>query len=390
MNAPRIFSVLLLCCVPLANAREQAPAPTRYAAGAEHVVVYQEPGRYGGWPANHGMWAWGDELLVGFSRGYYKDRGTSHHIDTSMPEEHALARSLDGGRTWALERPNEKGDLLPETTGRGLHGTELPGVPLKPWADLEKPMDFAHPDFAMTLRMQDNHGGDSRFYYSYDRGRTWNGPFKLPRFGLHGAIARTEYLIDGPRACTIFMTAAKQTQREGTSFSARTTDGGLTWEYLGAILNEPDGYAIMPAAVRLDETSLLAVVRERGANQGPSWLSVFRSRDNGRTWKQLPRLADTGIGNPAALVKLADGRVAAIYGYRAEPYSIVAKITRDNGETWSDPITLRDDGADRDIGYPRATLRADGKIVATYYFNDKSRRERYIAATIWDPDGIVK
>ena len=42
-----------------------------------HLVVYAEPGRFAGWPANHGIWSWGDEILVGFSRGTYKDRGES-------------------------------------------------------------------------------------------------------------------------------------------------------------------------------------------------------------------------------------------------------------------------------------------------------------------------
>src|SRR5690606_19446686 len=46
-----------------------------------HVVAYREPGRFAGWPANHGMWSWGDEVLVDFSRGAYKDRGPYHHID---------------------------------------------------------------------------------------------------------------------------------------------------------------------------------------------------------------------------------------------------------------------------------------------------------------------
>ena len=29
-----------------------------------HRKVYFEPGRYGGWPANYGIWSWGDEIVV--------------------------------------------------------------------------------------------------------------------------------------------------------------------------------------------------------------------------------------------------------------------------------------------------------------------------------------
>ena len=53
-----------------------------------HVKVYYEPGRFGGWPANHGIWSWGNEILVGYRKGYYKDIGpTRHHIDREKPEE---------------------------------------------------------------------------------------------------------------------------------------------------------------------------------------------------------------------------------------------------------------------------------------------------------------
>lgn len=38
----------------------------------QNVIVYQEPGRFGGWPANHGIWSWGNEILVGFERAYYQ------------------------------------------------------------------------------------------------------------------------------------------------------------------------------------------------------------------------------------------------------------------------------------------------------------------------------
>ena len=90
---------------------------SRATAGGEpprlkHVQVYREVGRFGGWPANHGMWSWGDEILVGFSRGFYKDRGPFHHINKEKPEEFMLARSLDGGLTWPVEQPKPPGALI--------------------------------------------------------------------------------------------------------------------------------------------------------------------------------------------------------------------------------------------------------------------------------------
>ncbi|HNT87515.1 MAG TPA: hypothetical protein PKL84_06585, partial [Candidatus Hydrogenedentes bacterium] len=109
-----------------------------------HVMVYYEPGRFGGWPANHGIWIWGNEILVGFSRGYYKDLGPHrHHIDREKPEEFCLARSVDGGETWAIEHPNDKGHLLPQ--GKALHGVELPGVAIKPAIPCPGDVDFTHP-----------------------------------------------------------------------------------------------------------------------------------------------------------------------------------------------------------------------------------------------------
>src|SRR5438477_7864924 len=70
----------------------------------KHVTVYSQAGRYGGWPANHGVWSWGNEILVGFSAAYYQWLGPERHpYDRTRPEEPHLARSLDGGDTWAIE-----------------------------------------------------------------------------------------------------------------------------------------------------------------------------------------------------------------------------------------------------------------------------------------------
>ena len=90
------FGTTLLCMSMLFGSLGTAPSDARGARVLENVIVYKEAGRFGGWPANHGIWSWGDEILVGFSRGYYKDLGDRHHIDREKPEEHLLARSLDG------------------------------------------------------------------------------------------------------------------------------------------------------------------------------------------------------------------------------------------------------------------------------------------------------
>src|ERR1035438_1905820 len=105
-----------------------------------HVVVYREEGRFAGWPANHGIWSWGDEILVGFSRGYDKDRGPFHHIDKEKPEEFLLARSRDGGATWSVEQPRPPG-VLAGTLGM-RHGIMPPGIPEERLRDLKAPIDF--------------------------------------------------------------------------------------------------------------------------------------------------------------------------------------------------------------------------------------------------------
>ncbi len=346
------------------------------------MVVYLENGRFAGWPANHGIWSWGDEILVGFSRGFYKDRGPFHHIDHDRPEEFLLARSRDGGATWAIERPEPPGALSGAPGMR--HGLMPPGTPPERPVDLTVPIRFDHPDFAFTVRMEDTNRGTSRFSFSYDRGKKWEGPCKLPLFGQNGVMGRTDFIVDGPGECSLFLTASKANSREGRPFCARTTDGGLTWRFLSFIGPEPTGYAIMPSTVRLSRTELVTTIRRLDAPR--SWIDAYASHDNGLTWTFLATPEpDTGEGNPPSLIRLRDGRLCLVYGYRKSPFGLRARLSDDRGKTWGDPIVLRDDGGSRDLGYVRSVVRPDGQVVALYYYHDRSRPERYLAATIWDP-----
>ncbi len=331
----------------------------------QHVVVYQEAGRFGGWPANNGIWSWGDEILVGFIQGYFKNVERGHAIDPQKPSVTRLARSLDGGRTWRME-PHSFPESEPVDPPGGL--------------------DFTRPDSAVALRMISSQRGYSRFLYSNDRGKTWQGPYKLPTYDQKVVSARTDYIVNGKHDLTAFLTTSKQNGREGRPLSVRTTDGGKTWDFVSWIGPEPEGFAIMPSSVRLSATRILTSIRRK---EGPEhWIDAWVTDDNGKRWQYLNRPApSTGgsVGNPPSMIKLRDGRLCLTYGYRSEPYGIRARLSKDDGLSWGQEILLRGDGGCWDLGYPRTVQRSDGKIVTVYYFNDHQDQERYIAATIWDP-----
>lgn len=336
-----------------------------------HTVVYERPNDFAGWPANHGIWNWDNEILVGFNLGSFKKNPTGgHDIDKDKPSVHRQARSLDGGETWAVEVPSY-------LDADGKERTPAPQ---------SQPLDFSHPDLALKFK-------EGHYYASLDRGRTWNGPYALPSFDRPKLLARTDYLVEGPAQVTAFIAAAKDNGKEGQPLCIRTTDGGLTWNLVGWIGPQPSqdyGYAIMPATVRLNEHSYYSMIRKGGLRNGKKswWVEAWISPDLGRSWYMLdePRLENSG--NPATLTRLADNSLALAYGVRLSPYGIRARVSRDNGLSWTEETILRGDGSSWDIGYPRTVQRPDGKCVTIYYYHNSDTPERYIAATIWNPTKV--
>lgn len=368
------FYIVLAGCLVVLTMRPLFAAPD-----VRHVVVQKETGRFAGWPANNGIWGWDKEVVVGFVEGTFQKKLFGHAINDCKPAVPRFARSLDGGETWLLEVPAF---------------ADAEGIEPEP-LDCTQPIDFSHPDFAITLRMVSGQDGFSRFYYSYDRCKSWAGPFRLPDYGREFIAARTDYLVQGPHELTAFITGAKDNGKEGRPFVIKTTDGGLTWDFISWITPEPSGFKIMPATISLGGNSMLTAIRckddmalLRCQEYNSGWLEIYRSDDGGYSWNYLNEAASDMGGNPAAMLRLKSGAIALIYGYRETPYGIRARISHDQGLTWGEEIVLRDDGGCWDLGYPRAVEREDGVVVIAYYFNDARFEERYIAATLWKPGDL--
>ena len=377
--------MITVCCLLLAGFGQAKAQKEKFI---EHKIVFQEDGKYAGWPANHGIWGWGNEILVGFVAASYKQAQPGLHTYDPKTAENQYARSFDGGDTWEIQDAFSLGQ-----TAWGHDNNIAEDRATEPKILEDAMPDFTSDGFLLTFLRHNNHDGPSHFYYSTDKGKKWEGPYVFPNMGTAGIANRTDYHVEGKDKLSAFVTTAKSNSKEGRVAFVRTSDGGLSWNFISWITPEHGGFDIMPSSLRLSENTWLTTIRTRQEN-GRNLISSYISKDNGNSWNRLVDPApDTGRGgSPPALVKLKDGRLALGYIHRSDFGSRVhVRFSDNDGQSWGDEIILRSgDGASRDVGYPRMIQREDGKLVMIYYWNNASQAEanpyRFIAATIFDPE----
>lgn len=376
----KFFNIMLTLVIALSVSLAQQ------IQNVEHTIVAIEKGKFHGWPANNGIWIWGNEILVGFTQTDYEET-ESHNIKNDSPLLSKLARSKDGGKSWTVFDPvNYVGDNGKKTK-------------------LTEPINFLREGFALRVSGDTYHGNkdpEGQFFYSYDKGKIWNGPFylgdvsKLSRFSRYILTPRTDYLVLGEKECLIFISSRiPETGMSDKISVIHTKDGGLTFQLLSDyVVSESDPHrAAMPNTVRISDNELVMSIRRRViADNTKNWLDLYYSYDLGKTWEFRSKIGDTGAynGNPPSLVKLNDGRLCSVYGDRNSS-RIVGRYSSDSGKSWTNEFIVRDDFYTRerqdmkDLGYCRVVQNSDGEIVAVYYWATKENPEQHIAASIWKP-----
>jgi hypothetical protein len=194
---------------------------------------------------------------------------------------------------------------------------------------------------------------------STDQGMTWSAPYRVPLNSPHGPVRLT-----GGR----LLYAGKQLWEAGQKVGVcESTDDGKTWRWLSDIPARP-GDRVEEChelhAVATKPGGLLVHIRNHNPANKNETLQC-ESTDGGKSWSRPHPIGVWGL--PSHLLRLRDGRLVMSYGYRRAPFGNQARVSRDHGRSWSEPITISDDGASGDLGYPSTVELADGRLATVWY-----------------------
>lgn len=364
------------------------------------------------------------EILLALRRAPAKNQ--SHGF---LESENCVMSSKDNGSTWGEVRVNDFSGVHNVNLTLLKDGTLLQVTPvataLTPGAydrvkDLP-PNSLPTRGYRLAQPPNENMPASmflgTRFRRSKDRGLTWGPghwisppipevPPLLPGFPtpLHNR-SRIVELRSGKLIIPVY-----SFPNPWRLFLAESNDGGFTWSLTGRIAGPEDGDEVHKSGLvdgkpAFNETyvhetvsgRLVAFVRlhagatERTRSDWPGrsnpvgHLWTASSDDGGRTWTK-PKRHETW-GYPFSTVGMRDGRVLLAYGYRQEPFGVRARLLdpecRQIDE--AEELIVRDDGVNRDLGYPQGALMNDGRVFLAYYFNNRANfggGQKYLAATI--------
>jgi sialidase-1 len=319
-------------------------------------TISVNPEFYHGWPTVARLKN-GDLLLV------YSGGREAHICPFGRVD---LMRSHDDGRTWSWPETlmdsaiDDRDSGICETGSGALLVTTFTSLTYETRKPILTPEQQARWDAAARrIRPEERRAlQDTWMLRSADRGITWSAPFRVPLHSPHGPLA-----LAGGRLLYV----GKQIWTGGKVGACESSDDGKTWRWLSAIPARPGDSVVEYHelhAVEAADGRIVVQIRNENPQNNRETLQC-ESADGGRTWTVPHTIGVWGL--PSHLLRLRDGRLLMSYGYRRPPFGNQARVSADGGKTWSEAMTISDDAASSDLGYPSTVELADGSLVTIWY-----------------------
>ena len=270
-----------------------------------------------------------------------------------------MIRSTDQGKTWSAPTTviDEEFDDRNPALGQASDGTVVLAYAVA------KNYDESGLKFKGTRK--DRVFDGVYLMRSSDDGRTWSKPQRSSTIhdfyvgqGVVSPYGKIVTAKDGTLLMAVYFEFFDD--RGFQSFLFRSRDQGRTWKdpvLMGA------GYNETGLAVLSDGTVVAALRSGKGQH-----LAIAKSSDAGLTWS-TPVQVTADFEHPGDLIPLRDGRLLLTYGVRNPPRGVDAMLSSDNGATWNKDrkTTLAADAPNVDCGYPSSVQLSNGDIATLFY-----------------------
>lgn len=364
-----------------------ASTPLKAAApGAviQELKVISQPQYYHGWPTLAGRA--NGELVLAVSGGR-----ESHVCPFGWVE---LMRSQDAGKTWLFPRVlmdtaiDDRDAGVVETAKGSLLVTTFTSLAYEPILARAEEAEAGGPHAMSPEQLAAWRGAHRRtdawarqrmlgtwMLRSADGGVTWSAPYRVPVNSPHGPVS----LKDG----RLLYAGVALWEPERTVGVCLSSDDGQTWNRTSPLpVREGDlakNYHELHAVETKGGRWIVHIRNHNPANYRETLQT--ESDDGGKTWSTPHSIGVWGL--PSHLLRLRDGRLLMSYGYRREPFGNQARISADEGRTWSQPIVLSADGASVDLGYPSTIENDDGTLVTIWYEKLRSSPNAVLRQATW-------
>ncbi len=160
-------------------------------------------------------------------------------------------------------------------------------------------------------------------------------------------------------------------------------DDGQSWQWMAEIPTRPgDDHKNYHELHAVETTAGKIVVHIRNHNAANKGETLqCESTDGGKSWSVPHPIGVWGL--PSFLLRLRDGRLMMSYGHRRPPFGNQARLSDDEGTTWSEPLMISDDGNGGDLGYPSTVELDDGSLLTVWYERMKDSAHAVLRQARW-------